>query len=557
MASIMMVSLLTQVWGIERDLPMPTLDERYFVTPATYIAASGSLNPHWFGHPGSTIIYPLALLFRLREVVFHGAPLFGAAHSVAARFQDDPGSYYLSGRIWVMILGLACLPLIYLIGRRTVGEVAAFVATGIWAIAPLALQYGTVTRTDTAGLLFALLTILWCMRALDRPTIGRFALCGVAAGFAVSSRYFLATLAIMITLTWCLARARSRTPFLALVAAGGATIGTFALTTPFFFLAMSEALRSLSEEATFRIPFQSHGFVDNLTFYVGEAIPETISVLGCIAAIIGIVLLIRRRTASRVLLLVWVPCVVIESCFLGVHWNRWIIPALPIVLLFAAFGAVESARIVAARVREPSMRRRAFVVLAATAVVLIAAGPIASAVEFERVTAHPSTRVQALHFIEDHIPTGSSIAVEIRGPDLTTSAYHAANHVSLPDAGTVADFAKAGYQYFVINSALSYKFRMCGTACPAQDAFYLWLRSHAHKLAEFKPDVPGLGGPHLAIYDISAARDDLPGALARSRGIRQLTLHTTKNNHVESIPGPIPFVHDKLDEFAAAARAQP
>ena len=273
----MMVSLLTQLWGIERDLPMPTLDERYFVTPATYIASSGSLNPHWFGHPGSTVIYPLALLFRLREIVFHGAPLFGAAHSVAVRFQDDPSSFYLTGRIWVMLLGLAALPLIYFIGRRTVGDAAALVAAAIWGIVPLAVQYGTVTRTDTAGLFFALLTILWCMRALDRPSAARFALTGVAAGFAVSSRYFLATLAIIILVTWCMARARSHgespVRFVALLAGAGAMVTTFVVTTPYFLLDTKDAFASLSEETTFRIPFQAHGLVDNLTFYVADAIP--------------------------------------------------------------------------------------------------------------------------------------------------------------------------------------------------------------------------------------------------------------------------------------------
>ena len=343
-ASITMVSLLAQLWGIERDLPMPTLDERYFVTPATYIASSGSLNPHWFGHPGSTIIYPLAALFRLREILFHGAPVLGAAHSVAARFQGDPASFYLTGRIWVMLLGLACLPLIYLIGRRTVGEVAAFAAAGIWAIAPLAVQYGTVTRTDTAGLFFALLTILWCMRALDRPSVGRFALTGVAAGFAVSSRYFLATLALVILLTWCMARVRSHIRFAALLAAAGAMVTTSVLTTPYFLLDTKDAIASLSDETTFRIPFQAHGILDNLTFYVGNAIPGAISWIGCAAAIVGMLFALRRCTPPRALLLLWVPIVVIESCFLGVHWNRWIIPSLPILLLLAAFGVVESAR---------------------------------------------------------------------------------------------------------------------------------------------------------------------------------------------------------------------
>src|SRR5262249_43024878 len=68
MAAIVLLSLGAHLWGLTGDLPMPEVDERYFITPATYIAARGDLNPHWFGHPGSTVIYPLAAAFRLREV---------------------------------------------------------------------------------------------------------------------------------------------------------------------------------------------------------------------------------------------------------------------------------------------------------------------------------------------------------------------------------------------------------------------------------------------------------------------------------------------------------
>ena len=242
----------------------------------------------------------------------------------------------------------------------------------------------------------------------------------------------------------------------------------------------------------------------------------------------------------------------IESCFLGVHWNRWIIPCLPILLLLAMYGIVESARAIAGVVRADTARRWTFVAVAGVAMVLVAAGPAASTVELEQVIAHPSTRVVAARWIERHIPAGSRIAVEIRGPDLTTTSYHVADHFSLPDAGTVADYVHAGYRYFVVNSVLSHQYRICGRHCPDQDAFYQWLRSHARKLAEFRPLTSGWGGPHLSIYDISAALD-LPATAASTHGIQLLTLHTTRNSHIETTVGPIPFVQRHLLDFAADA----
>ena len=54
------------VWTIQRDLPFtPEIDEPIFVLPAIRMASSGNLNPGWFGNPGSTVIYPLALRYHL------------------------------------------------------------------------------------------------------------------------------------------------------------------------------------------------------------------------------------------------------------------------------------------------------------------------------------------------------------------------------------------------------------------------------------------------------------------------------------------------------------
>lgn len=52
------------VGGIRKNLPYTAeANEGTFVSLAMHIAASGNLNPGWFGHPGSTVIYPLAGMY--------------------------------------------------------------------------------------------------------------------------------------------------------------------------------------------------------------------------------------------------------------------------------------------------------------------------------------------------------------------------------------------------------------------------------------------------------------------------------------------------------------
>jgi hypothetical protein len=75
------LSFALHLWGIRGNLPFAAeIDEPVFVTRAIRMAATGDLSPRWFGHPGSTLIYPLAALYHLG----HGLASSGVF------FQPDP-----------------------------------------------------------------------------------------------------------------------------------------------------------------------------------------------------------------------------------------------------------------------------------------------------------------------------------------------------------------------------------------------------------------------------------------------------------------------------------
>ena len=561
LAAIVLVSLGAHLWGLMRDLPLPDVDERYFVTPAAYIAASGDANPHWFGHPGSTVIYPLALAFRVREVVFHGAPLTGAAPSIAARFSVDPSSFYLMGRLWAMLFSLAALPLIFAIGRRVFGELVALLATALWALVPLAVQYGRITRTDSVALFFALVTIWVCLRILERPSVARFAAAGVAAGLGVASRYFLAALAVLLCVTWLAVRRRglewsagdaSARPRMLAVGVG-AMVATLVLTTPYFFLDWHDAMASLSAETAARIPGQSAGVVQNLAFYVTTAIPSAISWLGLVAAVVGIGFALRKRTAATTLLCVWVLCVLAVISVLSVHWSRWVIPTLPILALFATYAVVTLARTVAARLRHPAARRWALAAMAVGAVTLMAIGPADALVDLDRAQGESSTRVVAASWIEHHIRAGNGVAVEIKGPDLTGSRYHFVSHYVLAAAGTITDYARDGYRYLVVNANIARVYLTDPHRYRTKAAFYDFLRDDTRRLADFHRD-GAHGGPHLVLYDLGPSRHPRERDGLRDEHRDQSTLRLTFPNHVSQGDGPVPFARHQLSRLRHEAR---
>ncbi|HEY7107547.1 MAG TPA: glycosyltransferase family 39 protein [Acidimicrobiia bacterium] len=498
---IVALSLFVHLRGLTHDLPAPGADEPYFVLPAARMAWKGDPDPRWFGHPGSTVIYPLAIAYRLRDVLFHGAPLVGTAPSVADRFRTDPSSFYEIGRLWVILLSVGTIPLLWLVGRRAFDDLTALFAAAAWTLVPLVVRYGTIVRTDAAAACFGMLALWLCLLALDRPRTRTFLLAGGAIGLAVASRYFMIALLPVLVAAWVVARRcdREHVSWGAGAAGLGGALGVFALTTPFFFLDWHAVERSLQAETVGTVTNNQSGWPGNLGFYVGNAVPGAISWVGVGLATIGLVIACARRDTRRLLLAGWVALFLAVISLSSLEWQRWIIPVLPAVLLFAASAVVAGALLVARVLRSATSRRWAVAALVTAGLVLLVAEPAVALVDYERAQAAPTTREEMRAWIIDHVPKGALVATEVKGPELRTAGYRVLDRFDLPHDGTIGDYAAHGYEYLVVNAFVSLRYRLDAARYPLHADFYRFLRERARLLADFR-DSDGATGPHLKLY---------------------------------------------------------
>ena len=116
---LMSFSVLAHLGALDQDLPLPDGDETFFVKPAVSIAATGNLNPHWFGHPGSTVIYPVAVLVRVWDAA-SGGPILGSHAALEQRLAEDPRPFYVIARLWTIALAVATIPVLFALGRHRV-----------------------------------------------------------------------------------------------------------------------------------------------------------------------------------------------------------------------------------------------------------------------------------------------------------------------------------------------------------------------------------------------------------------------------------------------------
>jgi 4-amino-4-deoxy-L-arabinose transferase-like glycosyltransferase len=313
-AAILSLAAVLRIVGSGSGLPLPLLnpDEANIVPRAWEIVHGGGLDPGWYDYP--------SLLFLLLSPSQIGldAPSYGAARAVA---------------IAIGLLGVAAA---WWLGRVAYGRLAAITGGLGVAVATTHVAYSRMAVTDV----LLTLGVTVCLALL---VTGRLEWAGLALGLATSAKYPGVVLVVPLLVAgyglW-------RRTGVALCLAAAA----FALTSPFVLVHAGAAWDDVS-----RVQRLAHegwlGFEGDpwtpLAF--GARLWDTAGPL-VLVALAGLVLAVRRRTRADLVLLSFAGAYCVTLLSIEAHFDRYVLPLVPVVAVLAGSSRALAAAAVVASV---------------------------------------------------------------------------------------------------------------------------------------------------------------------------------------------------------------
>ena len=504
---ILLILTLTSVLmmtGLQKDLPFAAeVDEADFACKAIRMAQQGTLNPRWFGHPGSTILYPLTALYTVMHKVAPSWGVLEAPPRNRAAFEHKAWPFYLAGRLVNMAYFLGCTVLVWLVGRRAFDGATGLIGAWLFATTPFVILYASIIRTDLSATFFGLLCLLFCLRHAAQPSMTNRLLAGLAAGLALSSRYFMIALLPILPLAE-MAAARNYPPSRRALrwigwsaALGLIVLIGFALTSPYAIIRHDITLRNIAGEAR-----PTHLGADGLTpagnllWYFCTLLPRHISRIAIALMGLGLLFVLRQRRTSSLILAANAGLFMLAICLPRLHWDRWIIPALPMLFLFAAWALVVLVR--RCHSRWPGLKRYEALVLALLAVI-VSARALRRSVEESIQYTRPGTRSAALQWVIRNVPPGARFfqegqSIALQNEPYVLDEYYALAPQWLKNPGQYLD-----YDYIVANSRMYDRYFAEPNRYLDEVGIYRWLFTHGTLAAEFTPS-PARAGPTIRIY---------------------------------------------------------
>ena len=448
---ILLLGLAFRLVNIGFGLPgMYDPDEPLFVLKAYKLLDDGTLNPGWFGHPGTTTIYLMAIVDVLVFLSGLATQRFGDLQQFAAAVYADPGIIFIPSRLAMVLIALGTIALTYLIGRRLFGTATGLAAATLLALNGLHIAWSQVIRTDIHASLFMLASMLFAIRGAEGGRNRDFILAGMFVGLAMATKW-PGGVVIVSVLGAAAYHAGARKDYSAaarpaLLALATALVGLF-LGSPYVFLDWQTVIANVSGEvASGHLGHTGTGFLPNLWWYLHTQVAATMGWLGLGLAVAGMILIALNPLARATLLPTMLLFLVMISAQEQI-WSRWLTPALPFLCIAAASAVVLVAERAAARL--PGLRRDVVIAgVAAAAMLPSLAGAIAGM--RERAT---DTRDLASAWAMANVPAGSRIVVEHLALDLLPQRWDIRFPVGASGCIDGREALKGGVRYEDIQKA--------------------------------------------------------------------------------------------------------
>ena len=530
-AVIIIAAFAMRLRGLNFGLPaLLDPDESIFVLIALKLLKEHTLNPGWFGHPGTTTIYSLALVEAGIVVVGTLTGGFADTTAFSKALFHDPAVAFLPGRVVMLISGLIVILLAYRLARRVFDPRVALVTAALLAIDPIHIRYSQIIRTDMQSTIFMLLTLLAAMRIVERGSLRTYLVAGMWVGIACATKWPAGTVAAGVAgaavLRIRLEPSEYRTVLRRLGGFALMAVASCVIVSPYLILDFGTVVSNLHGEGrAVHVGATGNGFLANIGWYLGNPLCDALGICGLALAAAGLVAGARRQPIFGYVVGSAIGAFFVSITIQNLIWERWVVPLLPLLTIGLAYATVA----LVDKVRTQAPRFKLPVAIALTLLVAVPPLRVANAQAAERAV---DTRRLATAWAMQHIPAGNTVAIEYLAFDALSAPWHflypggnrgcfdprtfVTRQITVSTVGSwhssrpVVDFADiepnrtascradylifANYDRYVAESG----------RFPTEIANYRRIAAGGHEVAVFTPRWGSVGGPIVRIIRLPA-----------------------------------------------------
>ena len=343
---------------------------------------SGDLNPHYFNYPTfhfylSSLLYLLYYLATSTESV---------EQFVAYHLLVDGRDLLALVRGANTLLAVATVGAIAYLGRRLYGIREGLLAALILATMPLAVRFAHLAIVDTPAVFWAVMALLWAVRARQEGRERDFLAAGIFTGLAGATKYPAGLVAMPVATAILLGRPWSQRHII--WAASGAVL-SFALATPFVWLDAGQFWSHFADMGRTHLLAESSTKEQAWFYHLRYTLRHGLGAVAAIAVAVALLWSVRQRQWQELVLLAGIVPLALVLALAGSTFMRYALPLAPLLALLIG-------RLVGIGCKYP--------LVGGLVILTIVAEPLYASFRTRSLLSGQDTRSEAQAWLQTHLP---------------------------------------------------------------------------------------------------------------------------------------------------------
>ena len=412
---ILLAAFGLRVWGSSFGLPFVYHPDEGFEVNRALQLGTGEFDFNFFRMVKGGYFYLLFVEFGFVFVILKVLGFVSSTNDFAIWFVRDPTVLYMVGRITTGVIGTIAVYLLYRIGARVHSNRVGLIAAALLASNVLQVEHSHYITVDIPLTCLCLASLLFIVRIDESGSRADYIGACLFAALATITKLPGVLLAIPIFAVHLKRSLLSDTPFLkaffskSVIIGAVVFMGVFFLSNPGALLYFGDYLSNVtgmvggSEDGV----SGEGGHAKYAGYYMHE-IYQSVSLPIILLSLLGLLVsLIRKMHVAQILLMFGLSFFAVISLSANpfLVYARYILPIIPVILLFAALGINQIVQLSDRVARNTN----AFVVILT---LLVSSGTIFASAKADMEFNAKDTRTVAKEWFDKNVREGATILIE-------------------------------------------------------------------------------------------------------------------------------------------------
>jgi len=385
-------------------------------------------NPHFFNYPALTFY----IHFLAQAVYYLFGNLIGIYPGLSS-FGTSPVPLIITARFVDMLFDILTIMVVYRIGCEVWDKKTGIIAAVLLAVNPLHIYLAHQIQVDTILTFFCAVSVLHIIRVYKDGRTKSYLLAGLFIALAAASKYTGAFLLVPFFGAHLLRSGTLRAslntlnhpPLYTSVLLG---VFVFFLMNPFILLNPAEFQQDFSYEQA-HIAAGHLGVVaskSTFDFYFFNILPGALGAAGIILALGAMAYSIYKRIKGEITLALFPILYLIIISTWEMRADRYILPIIPVFVLFTAAGIIHATKFLFKRIRKSGESQNAVREMSIGFIIitfLAAIQPAYGSLKYLKLLGLPDTRSITKNWILKNIPPHSTLVSGPYGVEFPDSLY--------------------------------------------------------------------------------------------------------------------------------------